>query len=486
MDINKNIDKNIETFNEMFSNCDDIIRREMLLGNDKKVKCFVAYIEVAVDFVVGFLINKMWNMPADKIYDYIIDNGLGVSDVSELDNMTKVESALLGGNAVLFIDGYCKGIKLSCDGYPSLGVLESESEKAVRGSKEAFSDSVKANASLLRKRIRSQKLKVKEVKLGVRSNTITYIVYMEGIAKESIISEAEKRLDEFKIDGIFDTGMIEQLLEKKWYSPFPQFQTTERPDRASMAVLEGRVLILTDNSPSALILPVNYNNFIQTSDDYYSRWEIVSFNRILRYIASFLAMILPGLYLAATNYHTQLLPTTMILSFAAARTGVPFSGVVEILLMEIAFELLREAGVRLPGTMGNTIGIVGGLIIGQAAVDANIISPIVVIIVALTALCSFAIPNEEFATAFRIIKFFLIFCGSWLGLYGMALGVMAVMIHLSHIESFNIPYLMPFVGAESNDYNDLKDSLIRWPAKGLNKRTVVANEEQRIKLRIKK
>ena len=161
MDINKNIDKNIETFNEMFSNCDDIIRREMLLGNDKKVKCFVAYIEVAVDFVVGFLINKMWNMPADKIYDYIIDNGLGVSDVSELDNMTKVESALLGGNAVLFIDGYCKGIKLSCDGYPSLGVLESESEKAVRGSKEAFSDSVKANATLLRKRIRSQKLKVK-------------------------------------------------------------------------------------------------------------------------------------------------------------------------------------------------------------------------------------------------------------------------------------------------------------------------------------
>ena len=285
MDINKNIDKNIETFNEMFSNCDDIIRREMLLGNDKKVKCFVAYIEVAVDFVVGFLINKMWNMPADKIYDYIIDNGLGVSDVSELDNMTKVESALLGGNAVLFIDGYCKGIKLSCDGYPSLGVLESESEKAVRGSKEAFSDSVKANASLIRKRIRSQKLKVKEVKLGVRSNTITYIVYMEGIAKESIISEAEKRLDEFKIDGIFDTGMIEQLLEKKWYSPFPQFQTTERPDRASMAVLEGRVLILTDNSPSALILPVNYNNFIQTSDDYYSRWEIVSFNRILRYLS---------------------------------------------------------------------------------------------------------------------------------------------------------------------------------------------------------
>ena len=219
-----------------------------------------------------------------------------------------------------------------------------------------------------------------------------------------------------KLTVFEDSGVIEQLTETQWFSPFPQFQTTRRPDRAVMALLEGRAVLLSDHSPEALIFPTDYNSFIKTTDDYYTRWEIATFTRALRYVASVLSMILPGLYLAMTNFHTQLLPTKLLLSFAAARQGVPFPGVVEILLMELSFELLREAGVRLPGAMGNTIGIVGGLIIGQAAVDANIVSPMVVIVVAFTALCSFAIPNEDFATAFRLLKFALyrIGGGAWI------------------------------------------------------------------------
>lgn len=173
-----------------------------------------------------------------------------------------------------------------------------------------------------------------------------------------------------------------------------------------MSILDGRVVVLSDNSPIALILPTDYNSFIKTSDDYYNRWEIASFERLLRYFASFFAMTLPGLYLAVTNFHTQILPTTLLMSFADARSGVPFPAVIEVIIMELSFELLREAGVRLPGAMGNTIGIVGGLIIGQAAVEANLVSPIVVIVISFTALCSFAVPNEEFATAFRLLKFF--------------------------------------------------------------------------------
>ena len=186
--------------------------------------------------------------------------------------------------------------------------------------------------------------------MGTRSNTNVDIVYMEDLVYPCLLGEVERRLNRYEIDGVLDSGIIEQLSEEKWYSPFPQFQTTQRPDRAAMALLEGRIVVLCDNSPTGLILPTDYNSFIKTSDDYYNRWEIASFGRILRYLAAFFAMTIPGLYLAVTNFHTQILPTTLLLSFAAAREGVPFPAMVEILLMEIAFELLREAGVRLPGS----------------------------------------------------------------------------------------------------------------------------------------
>jgi spore germination protein len=195
-------------------------------------------------------------------------------------------------------------------------------------------------------------------------------------------------------------------------------------------------------------------------------------------------MVLPGFYLAVTNFHTQILPTTLILAFAEARSGVPFPAVIEVLLMEISFELLREAGVRLPGAMGNTIGIVGGLIIGSAAVEANLASPIVVIVVSFTALCSFAIPNEEFATAFRILKFLFLLLAAQLGFFGILLGLFAVLIHLSNLKSFGIPYLMPFVGADLNDYEDRRDMLWREPLYRLTKRPIYARRERRTRLHV--
>lgn len=222
---------------------------------------------------------------------------------------------------------------------------------------------------------------------------------------------------------------------------------------------------------------------MRTSDDYYNRWEVASFARILRYVASFFAMTLPGLYLAVTNFHTQILPTSLMLSFAEARAGVPFPAVVEVLIMELSFELLREAGVRLPGAMGNTIGIVGGLIIGQAAVEANLVSSMVVILISFTALCSFAIPNEEFASAFRLLKFFLIAVCAWLGFFGLLAGLLFVLLHLSHLKSFGIPYMMPFVGADVTDYEDERDFLWRLPMRELKKRPIYARRDKRTRLR---
>lgn len=490
--LNFDLDSNIAIFKEMFSDCADIKMRKMHIGNRQQVACFVAYIEVtggAAIFeksLVGRLLNDLCRYDTSEIYHKLNQNALGLSDVTPFETFEETAVGLLTGDTMLFIDGYDKSLKIPDKGYPKMGVQETASEKVIRGSNEGFTDSVKANTALVRKRVRTSEVKVWEKKIGVRTKTNVDLMYIPDLIYPELLDKIKQRLDEFEIDGILDSGVIEQLSEEKWYSPFPQFQTTQRPDRAAMSILEGRIVLLVDNSPVALILPTDYNSFIQTSDDYYNRWEIASLGRILRYLASFFAMVLPGLYLAVCNFHTQILPTTLLLSFTAARQGVPFPSVVEVLLMELSFELLREAGVRLPGAMGNTIGIVGGLIIGQAAVEANLVSPIVVIVVAFTALCSFAIPNEEFATSFRILKFFFIALCAWLGFFGFLVAILAVLIHLSSLSSFGIPYLMPFVGADLNEYKDERDSLIRLPIYALSRRPVYARRNQRVRLRRKK
>ncbi len=483
--VSKNLEENITAMESYFHDCADIKKKRLNLGINQDVACYLTFIEVAVDMgtaALGETLKFLNGMPREKILDALKKNALGISDATYFDTIEETADGLLTGEAIFFIDGFEKAVKIPDDGYPNMGITEADSEKVIRGSNEGFCDSVKQNAALIRKRIRSPKVKVRQIKKGVRSNTNVYIMYIEDLARTELLEEIENRLTDFKIDGVLDSGILEQLAEKKWYSPFPQFQTTQRPDRAAMSLLEGRAVVLSDNSPTGLILPADYNSFIRTSDDYYSRFEIATFGRILRYLASFFAMTLPGFYLAVTNFHTQILPTTLLLSFAEARKGVPFPAVIEVLIMELSFELLREAGVRLPGAMGNTIGIVGGLIIGQAAVEANLVSPIVVIIVSFTALCSFAIPNEEFATAFRILKFFFIAACSWLGYFGMLLGIMAVLMHLSQLTSFGIPYLMPFVGADLSGYEDLRDAVIRQPLKKIRKRPVFAKRKERTKL----
>lgn len=486
--VSENIKENIKAYQQIYKDCSDIKMREMMLGRKKNIRCFLAYIEVAVSNILmettalGRLLSYLEQAPGEEIVEILDKNALGIADVTPFETMEEAAQGMLTGDAILFVDGYPKALKISDKGYPNMGVTEADSEKVIRGSNEGFADSIKVNTALIRKRVRSTKVKVKEMRPGVRSHTNVNLVYMEDLAYPEIIAEVEKRLNRYEIDGVLDSGVIEQLAEEKWYSPFPQFQTTQRPDRAAMAILEGRVVVLSDNSPVALILPTDYNSFIKTSDDYYNRWEVATFGRLLRYIASFFAMTFPGLYLAVTNFHTQVLPTTLLLSFQAARQGVPFPAVFEVLLMEISFELLREAGVRLPGAMGNTIGIVGGLIIGQAAVEANLVSPIVVIIVAFTALCSFAIPNEEFAFSFRILKFVFIAVCAWLGYFGFLISLLMVLIHLSHLTSFGIPYLMPFVGPELTGYEDQRDFLWRFPLRRITKRPIYAKRDKRTKL----
>ena len=470
-------------------NCDDILIRPMRLGEGHKVDCLMVYIEVAVsnmmldDSAIGKMINHFWEIPEEKIREFIRRNSLGIADVEELFSMEEVFGAVLSGNAVFFMDGYDRAMKISSKGYPGRDVSEAETEKVLRGSKEGFCDSVKTNAALVRKRIRDTRLKVEQQSIGVRSNTVVQLLYVEDLVHEELLTAVKERLESFTVDGILDSGMLEQLTEEAWYSPFPQFQTTERPDRAAQELLNGKAVLLCDNSPVALVIPGAFNSFMESSEDWYNRFEMTSFLRVLRYLAMAVATLLPGLYLAVIRFHTQILPANLILSFAQAREGVPFSSVVELVFLELSFELIREAGVRIPGALGNAIGIVGGLIIGQAAVEANLVSPVVVIIVALTALGSLAIPNEEFASAFRLLKYGFLFLGGYLGIFGIVLGLYLTAAHLAGLLSFGVPYLVPFV--EKNGQAETGGRILRQPFRKRKFRPLYARDDQKRRLRTK-
>lgn len=485
--ISRSMKENQVTVQLLCAGCDDIIVRPMRLGVKEQVDCLVVYIESAVsnmmleDSVIGKLLNHLWELDEEEIRRAVEENGLGISDVKELETMEECMAALLAGNAIFFLDGYERALKIGSKGYPDMGVVKADSEKVLRGSKEAFSESAKVNTALVRKRIRTTDLKVEELFVGQQSNTLIALVYMENLAYPNLLAEIKERIGKVPIDSVLDSGIVEQLTADTWYSPFPQFQTTERPDRAAAAVLEGRILLLCDNTPVSLLLPTTMNSLLQTGDDYYGHFEIASLLRCLRYLAVFLAFSLPGLYLAVTGYHPQILPTNLILSMAQARRGVPFPAMIEVLLLEISFELMREAGLRMPGPIGDMIGIVGGLIIGQAAVTANLISPIIVIIDALTALGSFSIPNEELSEAFRLLKYGMIFLCGFFGLYGFVMGWLLLLIHLAGLRSFGIPYLMPFAAVGKDGISRWTDGLLRAPMRRLNRRPVYARRERRKK-----
>ncbi len=306
--VSMQIEENKQCLQDLFADSADIKMREMVLGRDQ-VRCLAAYIEITAgslafeNSLIGRLLNDLSDLPAEQIYETLALNGQGLCDVTPFDNIEDaVQFGMLTGDVILFIDGFASALKIPDKGYPNMGVTKPDSEKVIRGSQEGFADSVKVNTALIRKRIRSTKVRVKEVKAGLYSHTNIDLVYMEGLIYPDMLEEIERRLDSYTIDGILDSGMIEQLSEDNWYSPFPQFQTTQRPDRAAIAVLEGRVVLLCDNSPTALILPADFNSLLKTSDDYYNRFEIATLERLIRYAAAVMALALPALYLAVTAY----------------------------------------------------------------------------------------------------------------------------------------------------------------------------------------
>lgn len=489
--IYKDLYKNIEALESVFSEWGDIVKKKFVLEREEgNLSLYIIYVDGLTDnemverTITHPLLYEWRNtsFPED-VFNRIFHYQTEAVDLTEQTKMSEVVAAILKGDTGIFVDGVQKAMVLSTKKLPTRAVSTQQKESGLKGPRDAFNENFRTNTALLRRRVKDPKMKLKQGAIGQRSQTVYGLMYMEDLIYPSLLEKIEKKLESFAIDGIFDSGMLVHLLEEKWYSPFPQVQTTERPDKAASAIMEGRVVLVVDNSPEVIILPTTFNTFFQAADDYYNRFAVGTFARCLRYLAAYITVLLPGLYIAITCYYPQVLPTDFLLAIAGARNDITFPIVVEVLLMELLFELLREAGIRLPGQMGNTIGVVGGLIVGQAAVEASLVSTIVVIVVALTAIASFAIPNEEFSSTFRLLKFLMIFLGAVWGLYGIMLGILVIQIHLSSLESFGIPYMMPMVSGSIDDELEFQDFVMRKPIFTMRNRPLYTRRGNRIRFR---
>ncbi|MDD2573581.1 MAG: spore germination protein [Bacillota bacterium] len=473
------LDKNLRYLKDKLEDCDDVIYREFSVGSRQQFRFALVFIDGLIDRnminddVLKSLMleiryaNMKPGILSGDVFSLALRSALTTGEVKEEEYIDKSMISLLSGDSLILIDGYKKVLVIGSKGWPNRGVQEPQTEAVIRGSRDGFTETMRFNTALLRRRLRDPNLKIKQIKVGVRSKTDIAIAYMDNIVDKNVLKEVEKRLERINIDAVLESGYIEQFIEDSWYSPFPQIQNTERPDRVAASLLEGRVAIITDNTPFVLLVPATLNIMFQSSEDYYERWFIASFIRILRYTSAFISLILPAVYIAITSYHPGLIPTDLALYIAGTRTGVPFPAFIEAVVMELTLELLREAGIRLPGPIGQTIGIVGGLVIGQSAVQAGLVSPIMVIVVAITAIASFAVSSYSVGISFRILRFFIIILAAVLGLYGLMLGLLIILVHLCSLKSFGVSYLSPLVG---NTHYEMGDTFVRVPLTAMHRR----------------
>lgn len=469
----------VKYIDDKFKDWGDIVKREIRIGKDFERAVYIVYIDDMVDrdLIENQIIKNLMiflKIP-NNIEDKLVERGITTADISTKNVIDDALLEVMVGNTLLLIEGYSEFVIISSKGFPKRGVNKPETEIVVQGPQEAFTESMRTNTVLVRRRIRSTNLKCKQMQIGNVSHTDIALMYMDNMVDKNVLKEAIKRLRSIDTDMIFDSGYLEQYIEDNNLSPFPQIQLTERPDKAAAEICEGRIAIIVDNSPFIMLIPTVLASFFQSSEDYYQRWEIMSILRIVRYIAGFAAFSLPGLYIAIMLYSPEVIPVNLALKLAGDRLSVPFPTVAELIGMEIIFEALREAGIRMPSALGGTLGIVGGLIVGQAAVEAGLVSPMVVIIVALTGVCSFAIPNVALVSTFRLLKYFIIIFSALFGIVGFVSGVFIVIIHMCTIKSFGINYCEPFTGGKT--YSVLNDTFIRLPLTKM-KKTKIFNKKR--------
>jgi spore germination protein KA len=481
MYLTKNLKENIYIFSTLLAGNNDIIFRNIKIGRKKTPACII-YIDGLADkslvahnvlFPLMIETQKIDENPGtgDQFFERVKELFVTIVEVNAKDKIIDVMDGILSGDTALLIDGIKKGLILSTKGWEGRNVSESTTESYVRGPKEAFVETLRINTSMLRRRIKHPDFVIEDMKIGKYSKTDVAIAYIKSIADDKVVQEVKKRLKKIQIDGIIDSGYIEEFIEDNPFSPFPQVAHSEKPDRIAAEILEGKVAIIVDGSPFVLTVPAVFAQFFQAGEDYYERYFLSSALRVLRIIAMMTALLFPSIYIAETTFHQEMIPTQLAISIASQREGVPFPALLEALFMEVTFEILREAGIRLPMQVGQAVSIVGGLVIGQAAVQAGLVSPAMVIVVAMTGIASFAIPAFNVAITFRLLRFIIMIAAGTLGFFGIIMVIMMVLAHMASLESFGVPYLSPITPSRTQELTDVF-TRIPWWAKILRPRTI--------------
>ncbi|WP_262416633.1 spore germination protein [Paenibacillus sinensis] len=385
----------------------------------------------------------------------LIKNLLPASEVTEEAKLVNLNEAILNGNTALLVEGMPQALLVGTPDGKTRSIAEPISEGLVRGPRTGFSEQLSDNTAILRRQGRTEKLEMKKHVVGNVVKRDLVLAYMKDIVNPELLREVEKRIANIDLDFIAESGYVEQLIEDDMLSPFQQAQNTERPDRVMNALMDGRIAILLDGTPFALIVPVTFTMLLQSPEDYYERWIGSSLLRLLRFAAAFLALMAPSLYISFISFHPGLIPTDLAITIIQSRQRVPFPSLIEILILEVSIEILREAAIRLPKPIGPAMGIVGGLIIGEAAVQAGIVSPFLVIVVSVTAVASFSIPMYSTGITLRILRFVGMFFAAVLGILGTILFFLFICSHLTRLKSFGVPYVTPISPFRIRDWKDL-------------------------------
>ncbi|NPV54849.1 MAG: spore germination protein [Firmicutes bacterium] len=485
-----NLDRDLQMIKGTLGRSDDIIIRVLNVAGRKDARVAVISVDGMTDRaamdrdILESLMyrardDKIANVPKEDIPKAIMDYILQLSEVMELESVKDIFGDILSGNAALIFDGYSKAVSVNLKGWQQRSVQQPISEPAVRGPRDGFVENIRTNTALIRRRINDPNLIIRSLKIGSLNPTHIALVYIDGVADSNIVSMLEEKIKGIKADQVFGTGSLEELLTKGSMSLFPKALSTERPDRVAGGLLQGQISIVIDNSPFVLVVPAVLTTFFQASDDYYHRSPIATYIRIIRLVGWALGLFLPGLYVALAAVNPDVIPLGMAMAISASREGIPYPAFVEVLIMDIAMELLSEASTRLPTYIGASATVVGGLIIGTAAAQARIISNIMIIVVAATAIGIFVTPNYELALAWRISKFLFTFFAAVFGLYGLSAAFIFLLLFLVAQDSFGVPYLTPLGPFKPADF--IRDVFIRapwWSIISRRPRTFLAQTEE--------
>lgn len=478
--LSASLEANIRHIKEETGESQDIVIRQIHFGEDHKLSACFFFTEGLTDTgglhqsvlepLMIFLKERDWKnfdtAPEERL-SFIEQSLLPIGGVSKIENFDELFTFMLSGEVIFLMQGFKKGFRISLKSWKDRGIPETEG--VVRGPRETFNETMRINTALLRRKINNPRLRLEGKTIGDITKTQISVMFIDGIVNKGVLDEVRQRLDKIDIDGILESGYIEELIQDEAYSPFPTIHHTEKPDVVAAALLEGRVAIIVDGTPIVLLVPALFNQFFQAAEDYYERSLISSLIRILRFVCLFISLLAPAVYIAITTFHQEMVPTPLLVNLMVQREAVPFPAFVEAFLMELVFEILREAGVRLPKAVGQTVSFVGALVIGQAAVEAGIVSAGMVIVVAITAISSFVIPAYNMSIALRILRFILMMIAAGFGLYGVMIGLIVIVLHLCSIRSFGIPYMTPYGPYISSEF---KDSIVRMPHWMMDKRPV--------------